>query len=113
MIRAVLEDDEEATPLEFVGSKRMSDGVLAVLSSIRETLSVSLNDFRDENSAEAAFTLLRHAAESAGIFVLLIGNLGSHHTAIDLEVFRGFALADSFAPLVVINDADSKAAEAH
>ena len=44
------------------------------------------------------------------MFVLLIGNLGSHHTAIDLEAFRGFALADSIAPLVVINDADSRAA---
>ncbi|MGH9782149.1 MAG: ImmA/IrrE family metallo-endopeptidase, partial [Candidatus Acidiferrales bacterium] len=34
----------------------------------------------------------------------------SHHTAIDLETFRGFALADDVAPFVVINDQDNHAA---
>ena len=42
MGRAVLEDEEEAAPLSFVGSKEMSDGVPSVLSSIRDTLQVSL-----------------------------------------------------------------------
>jgi Zn-dependent peptidase ImmA (M78 family) len=42
--------------------------------------------------------------------VLLRGNLGSHHTDIDVEVFRGFALADPVAPFVVINEHDSKSA---
>ena len=35
------------------------------------------------------------------------GDLGSHHTTIDVKVFRGFALADRFAPFVVINDKDA------
>src|SRR5262249_55949934 len=39
-----------------------------------------------------------------------IGNLGSHHTAIPVEAFRGFALADSYAPFIVINDQDAKPA---
>jgi Zn-dependent peptidase ImmA (M78 family) len=110
MVRAVLEDEEEAAPLSFVGSKKMSDGVPAVLSSIRDTLQVSLLDFRSQPSLLEAFALLRRGAEEAGVFVLLMGNLGSHHTAIDLEMFRGFALADEAAPFVVINDQDSKAA---
>ena len=42
--------------------------------------------------------------------MLLIGDLGSYHTAISLETFRGFALADPLAPFVVINDQDSRAA---
>jgi len=37
-----------------------------------------------------------------GIFVLLIGDLGSYHTAFDLEVFRGFALSDDIAPFIII-----------
>ena len=110
MIRAALEDEEDATPLGFVGSKRMSDGIDAVLASIREALNLPLSDFRRAPSPEAAFALLRLAAENSGVFVLLIGNLGSHHTAINLELFRGFALSDDLAPLVVINDADSRAA---
>src|SRR3546814_16138482 len=43
-------------------------------------------------------------------YVLLIGNLGSHHSAIDIDAFRGFALADPIAPFVVINDRDAKTA---
>ncbi len=110
MVRAVLEDEEEAAPLSFVGSKNMSDGLPAVLSAIQDTLQVSLLDFRAQPSPPEAFALLRAGAEKAGVFVLLMGNLGSYHTAIDLETFRGFALADELAPFVVINDRDSRAA---
>ncbi|MGH6898261.1 MAG: ImmA/IrrE family metallo-endopeptidase [Geminicoccaceae bacterium] len=110
MVRALLEDEEEAEPLPFVGSMRMTDGAPALLASIRKTLRISLDAFRSANSSEEAFTLLRARAEAAGVFVLLIGNLGSHHTAIDLETFRGFALADKIAPFVIINDQDAQAA---
>ncbi len=55
--------------------------------------------------------LLARTCQAAGIFVLLIGNLGSHHTALDVELFRGFALSDKVAPFVVIaNDQDSEQA---
>ena len=39
-----------------------------------------------------------------------MGNLGTHHTDIDVRIFRGFALADDVAPFVVINEKDSRAA---
>lgn len=110
MIRAVLEDEEEAEPVPFVGSAKMSDGWPVVLASIRETLKVDLAEFRAQPSPADAFALLRARAEAAGVFVLLIGNLGSHHTTIDLEIFRGFALADDVAPFAIINDQDSRAA---
>lgn len=44
------------------------------------------------------------------MFVLLAGNLGSYHTSIPVDVFRGFAIADPIAPFVVVNDQDSKSA---
>ncbi len=110
MVREVLEDEEEGMSLPFVGSKCMSDGVQDVVLSIQDTLNVALADFRAQPSPEEAFALLRGAAEEVGAFVLLIGNLGSHHTSIETEVFRGFALADEIAPFVVINDQDSKPA---
>jgi Zn-dependent peptidase ImmA (M78 family) len=108
MVRAVLEDEDEAEVLPFVGSVRMSDGVPAILESIRETLEVDIAEFWERATPEDAFALLRARAEAAGVFVLLIGNLGSHHTSIDLEVFRGFALADAVAPFVIVNDQDAK-----
>lgn len=110
MVRSVLQDEEEAGPLPFVGSMTVRDGVGAVLADIRRTIGLELPDFRTRNSPESAFAFLRDKVEEAGVFVLLIGNLGSHHSAIDVEAFRGFALADPIAPFVVINDQDAKTA---
>jgi Zn-dependent peptidase ImmA (M78 family)/transcriptional regulator with XRE-family HTH domain len=110
MVRAVLVDDEEAKPLPFVGSMKMSDGVGAVLASIRKIIGIDLSEFRAQASPESAFALLRSRVEAAGVFVLLMGNLGSHHSAIDVEAFRGFALADDAAPFVVLNDQDARSA---
>lgn len=110
MVRAVIEDEEEAKSLPFVGSMNMRDGVDTMLASIRETLGVDVSEFWAQPNSEGAFALLRSGAEAAGIFVLLIGNLGSHHTSIDLETFRGFTVADDIAPFVVVNDQDARSA---
>jgi hypothetical protein len=108
--RDILVDDEDTQPLPFIGSMRMGRGVGAVLASIRQVLRLDLAEFRAQFSPESGFALLRSRIEAAGIFVLLMGNLGSHHTAIDVEAFRGFALADDIAPFVVLNDQDAKTA---
>lgn len=110
MVRSILEDEEEAQRLPIIGSMSMNDGVGSVLASIRRMLEIDLMDFRAQGSAEAAFTFLRGKVESVGIFVLLMGNLGSHHTSIDTTAFRGFALSDPIAPFIVINDQDAKTA---
>jgi Zn-dependent peptidase ImmA (M78 family) len=110
MVRAMLEDEEDTEPLPFVGSLRMSQGISAVLSSIQETIRIDRAGLRAKASPTEAFTLLRDRVEAAGIFVLLIGNLGSYHTTIDLEIFRGFAIADNVAPFVIINDEDAHSA---
>jgi len=110
MVRAMLEDEEDTEPLPFVGSVKMSHGVSVVLSSIRERIQINMAEFRAEASATDAFRLLRDKVEAAGVFVLLIGNLGSYHTALDVETFRGFALADDIAPFVIINDQDAHSA---
>lgn len=110
MVRDILIDEEEAKPLPFIGSMRIADGVDAVLASIRQTLHLDLTAVRAQRTPENAFALIRAKAEAAGVFVLLMGNLGSHHTAIDVEAFRGFALADDVAPFVVINDQDHRSA---
>jgi len=110
VVRAVLVDEEDAEPLPFIDSMSRNDGVGPVLASIRQALNLDLAEFRAQGSAEAGFALLRSRVEAAGIFVLLIGNLGSHHSAIDVDAFRGFALADPIAPFVVVNDQDAKTA---
>jgi Zn-dependent peptidase ImmA (M78 family)/transcriptional regulator with XRE-family HTH domain len=113
MVRAIMEDEDEAVRLPFVGSMEMNDGVDAVLQSIRETLNLDVDRYRGRQAANrtpSGFGYLRQQAERAGIFVLLIGNLGSHHTNIEVEIFRGFALADVVSPFIVINDQDAEPA---
>lgn len=110
LVRSVLEDEEDAEPLPFVGSAKMADGVATVLKSIQNSLGIVLSDYRGRKNADDAFSFLRDRAEAAGIFVLLVGNLGSHHSAIPVELFRGFAIADVKAPFVVINDQDARTA---
>ena len=40
----------------------------------------------------------------------LAGDLGSYHTELSADVFRGFAISDKVAPFIVINDKDARAA---
>jgi Zn-dependent peptidase ImmA (M78 family) len=112
MVRSLLEAEDEAEALPFVGSFAQQDGEDALVSEITNTLGFNLHQYRRGNGVGTArgFTYLRERAEAAGVFVLLIGNLGSHHSTLDVELFRGFALADSVAPFVVINDQDSEEA---
>ncbi len=106
LVRSAILDEDDASPLGFVGSATMAEGVDHVLSSIRETLSLSLEELRQVRNADEAFQVLRARTEGVGVFVLLLGNLGSYHTNMDLETFRGFALADEIAPFILINDQD-------
>ena len=133
MIRAALDAEDEAEPLPFVGTLLRSGDARPGMESMPDvlrhkpeaadlfrravaTLSQVLGHDLDvaayyaQPSADQAFTLLRKGTEGAGVFVLLKGDLGSHQTAVDVEVFRGFAIADDVAPFVVINDNDSRAA---
>lgn len=110
MVRVIMEDEDEAEPLPFVGSHRIEDGRTAVLESLKALLNIDATAYRAQRDASAAFTLLRKRTEAAGIFVLLKGNLGNYKTALDTTVFRGFSIADAVAPFIVINDQDAKPA---
>jgi Zn-dependent peptidase ImmA (M78 family) len=81
-----------------------------LVAAIQDAIGIDCRAFYGQPNPDKAFALLRAKVESVGVFVLLAGNLGSSHTQINLEIFRGFALADNTAPFVVINDHDSHAA---
>ena len=110
IVRALLED-EEAQPLPFIASAQIEDGLQLVAQRIVSTLQFNLATFRAAKRTDQAFAYLRTQIEKVGIFVLLVGNLGSHHSAISVETFRGFAIADLIAPFVIINSQDSKSAQ--
>ena len=110
MVRVMMEDEDEAESLPFVGSHRIEDGRAAVLESLQALLNLNATGYRAQPSASATFVLLRRKAEDAGIFVLLKGDLGNYVTALDTTVFRGFSIADEVAPFIVINHRDARPA---
>ena len=110
LVRETLIEEDEDIKLPFVGSVAADQNLDQVIATLRTVLNVKLDEFRAQSSYGDAFKLLRQKAEEAGFFVLLKGNLGSHHTNIDVKAFRGFALSDDVAPFVVINDRDARSA---
>lgn len=110
LLKDTLIDEDEAIEHPFVGSMNTSKEVSVVSNAIIEALGFSSNDYRRLNKPEEAFKYLRTLTEELGIFVILAGNLGSHHSNIDINIFRGFVIADKIAPFIVINDQDSKTA---
>ena len=113
MVRAMLEAEDEADPLPFVGSLRKPSGesvsLLEGMESLCQVLGYDLtaSQYYAQSSPGDAFALLRSQAEASGVFVILKGDMGNYLSAIDVDVFRGFAIADDIAPFVVINDNDS------
>lgn len=110
MVRSLLEDEDEVVRLPFVGSASLRDGVQSVVNKINDALGLSVSGAGRSGGPDEFFRELRVRSERLGIFVLLIGDLGSHHSALAETVFRGFAIADDVAPFVIINNQDAKAA---
>ena len=110
MIRSLMEDENEAQPLPFVASMSRQAGVQKVADAIRTQIGITLDNIRQCSDKSAVFNLVRARTEASGIFVLLAGDLGSHHSDIGVDIFRGYAIADPIAPFIVINDNDSKGA---
>ena len=87
MFRSVLEEDDDIKPLPFVGSASIEDDIQSLTSDMYKVLDFNIEEFRAQSSPHEAFNLLRTKAEAAGVFVLLIGNLGNYHTNIDINNF--------------------------
>ena len=109
-LRETMIEEDEGENLPFIGSATLDHGISNVADAIVKTLDFDLGEFRGFKKTDDAFKYLRSAAEHLGIYVILAGNLGSHHSNIDTKIFRGFVLSDEIAPFIVINDQDAKSA---
>ncbi len=98
--------------LAFVGSARTQNSPEQIAEAMRQTLALSVEDRQRLPTWTDALRQLIANAETAGVLVMASSILGSNsHRKLDIEEFRGFALADDLAPLIFINAADSKAAQ--
>jgi Zn-dependent peptidase ImmA (M78 family)/transcriptional regulator with XRE-family HTH domain len=113
MVRDILVDEDEFAAPDFIGSISVGDDIKVVAQRMSERLGFDYTDIGMRTGTPSAlFSKLRKAAEEAGVFVLVLGDLGSHHSSIPASVFRGFAISDSVAPFVVINAKDARSARA-
>ena len=98
--------------LGFVGSARLEDDIVETAVRMRQTLGIDLEERRSLSTWTAALRQFIEQTDALGVLVMISGVVGSNNRRIlDPQEFRGFALADPFAPLVFINGADSKAAQ--
>lgn len=110
LIRETLEDDEDAVEVDLVGAAVGVANAKALAELMVEAIGFDRAAYRSAARSEDAFAYLRALVEAKGIFVLLAGDCGHWSTAIEVGVFRGFAIADPLAPFIVVNDQDAKAA---
>ena len=95
MLRSILEDEDDAPRLPFVGSIRISSGIADAVIRMKAALGVTDDRAlrRGMSTPDQLFAELRRRVETIGVFVLLAGNLGTFHSNISEKVFRGFAIA--------------------
>ncbi len=108
-VRGLMEEID-APPVDFIGTATMNIPPENLAHRITDRLQFSLDEFRRQPDVNRAFGYLREKIEAAGVYVLLLGNLGNYRTNISVDVFRGFAIADPIASFIVINDQDAQAA---
>lgn len=80
-----------------------------ICSFIRSALCLKSDWFSETSSSAKAFERLRSAMNDAGIIVMKNGIVGNNtKRVLDVEEFRAFSMADSYAPLIFINNSDSE-----
>ncbi|MEM6472285.1 MAG: ImmA/IrrE family metallo-endopeptidase [Planctomycetota bacterium] len=103
--------EQGAEPLEIVGSLSTQRNVQSAAQRIRQDLDLDVNWAGGLRSWEIALQTLRGAAERTGVIVFSNSVVGMNNSRpLDPEEFRGFVLCDDYAPVVFLNDADTKSA---
>lgn len=104
--------EQGVEPLPFIGRFGLDVAATAIAADLAETLGLTLSDRKKVKNWETFLILLMEKAESAGVWVMRSGIVGSNtHRILEVQEFRGFAICDDRAPLVFINGKDAKAAQ--
>jgi len=99
-------------PPEFVGGTRPSANISKVAARMRKTLKFDLAARNACRTWEGALRQFVDQVDDSGVLVMTSGVVGSNtHRKLDTDEFRGFALADEYAPLIFVNGTDTKSAQ--
>ena len=100
--------DNGASEYTFVGSLKISDGVIHAADVIRKELNLNLDWFKNLKTAKEAFNILRNSIAGIGVIIMMNGIVGNNtHRTLSVSEFRAFTLVDPYAPLIFINSRDT------
>ena len=103
---------EGEEPLAFVGSITPSMSIAKAAALIRDTMAIGTEVRRQESTWEDALRVMVAHIEERDVLVMRNGVVGNNTSRpLSVEEFRGFAIADEFAPLIFINGADYLSAQ--
>lgn len=99
-------------PLDWVGSLRTDMPIGVAAEHVRRAMAVDTELRRSASTWEEALRLQIALIEEHGAMVMRSGIVGNDtHRPLPVDEFRGFALADAYAPLIFINATDTKGAQ--
>ncbi len=99
-------------PLPWVASGIADTDVVSTAEKLRGLIGLDLEKRQRLATWTEALRQQIELIEQSGILVMTSGVVGSNtHRRLSPKEFRGFALVDSFAPVIFVNGADSKAAQ--
>ncbi len=102
---------EQLKVFDFIGITKTTVPPEEIANQISKTINYTVPKRKECNSKEESFRFFRSRIEKVGIMVMVSGIVGNNTSRkLDPKEFRGFALADPYAPLIFINGADSPAA---
>lgn len=105
-----IENGEES--FAYLGKFSVHNGVMEVSSSISEALSLTASDRTKCRDKDAYLKLLSEKIEALGVLVMRNSVVGSNTSrSLNVHEFRGFAISDTYAPLIFINSSDANSAK--
>lgn len=105
-----IDRDSGNAPLDFVGSAKTSIDIVEFVELVRKKIDFNFSQQLQAKDDDDLFRILRDKIQNIGVYVVLEGDLGSYHSRISTDEFRGIAITDVFAPFIAINSNDYKQA---
>ncbi|MGY3854829.1 helix-turn-helix domain-containing protein [Aeromonas aquatilis] len=97
-----------AEPNPILGRFNARSDAQKIVKDMRAKLGVPEHPTR--GSWETYYRDLVRRIEACGILVMRQSDVGHHTRPLSVDEFRGFAMVDSYAPLLFVNDADAPGA---
>ena len=102
----------ESPVIQWIGSETLERLPEAAAHDFASVAGFAIQSRASARSWGDALRMVRQSIENAGVLVNVNGIVGNNtRRKLDPDEFSGFALADTYAPVIFVNNADYKAAQ--